>query len=76
MNPTSPALRRDVIYAKHQPEYLPLPATVVGDTTISRWRLSWRERLRVLWTGHIWLQQMNFGRPPQPQLPTTKAPTA
>lgn len=26
-----------------------------GSQCVSRWRLSWRDRLRVLWFGHIWL---------------------
>ena len=26
-----------------------------GQQCVSRWQLSWRDRLRVLWYGHIWL---------------------
>ena len=26
-----------------------------GGVHVSCWKLSWRERLRVLWTGRVWL---------------------
>jgi len=26
-----------------------------GSQCVSRWRLMWKDRLRVLWYGHIWL---------------------
>lgn len=65
-----------VVYAKDQPEYLPLPAFSDSKVTISCWRLSIRERLRLLFTGRIWLQQINFGGPPQPQKPQIESPFA
>ena len=30
-----------------------------GQQCISYWRLSWRERLALLWRGHIWLSVRN-----------------
>ena len=63
-----------MVWAKDQPPYLPLPAYVNERETITAWTLSWRERLRVLWTGRLWLRQMNYGKPLQPQTPTTVCP--
>ncbi len=33
----------------------PLPTYTDGATCISCWGLTWRERLRVLFTGRVWL---------------------
>jgi hypothetical protein len=62
------------VWAEHQPPYLPLPAYTNETETISRWRLSWRERIKVLLTGCLWLRQMNFGAALQPQAPTVDRP--
>lgn len=58
----------------NQPRYLPLPAYSDATETVSRWRLSWWERLCVLFTGRLWLRQMNFGQPLQPQKPQVEYP--
>ena len=43
---------QNCVYAKDQPEYLPLPVHKTEDgMVVSCWRLTWRERLRVLLTG-------------------------
>lgn len=47
--------------------YLPLHAFVNDERTISCWSLTVRERLRLLWSGRLWLHQLNFGAPLQPQ---------
>jgi hypothetical protein len=59
--------------------YLDLPAVEVtyGDgakSTVTRWRLSAWERIRVLFGGSIWWEQMNFGQPLQPVKPRTYEP--
>jgi hypothetical protein len=36
-------------------ECAPLPILNLGDTCISCWQMSWRERLKALLTGKIWL---------------------
>jgi hypothetical protein len=62
-------------FAKDQKQYLPLPA--YRDRTglvVSCWHLSLVERLRVLFTGRIWLQQHTFTRPLQPQSVSAKSP--
>jgi len=64
-----------MVYAKDQPEYRPLPAhrTLEGQVTFC-WRLGWRDRLRVLWSGLIWHQVLTFNQPLQPQLLLTQKP--
>lgn len=66
---------QNCVYAKDQPEYLPLPAhkTDYGEVT-SCWKLTWRERLRVLVSGRIWWSQLTFNQPLQPQLPSVVCP--
>lgn len=66
----------EVVFAKNQPEYLPLPAFVASEhgAVMTRWQLTWRERLRVLIQGYIYLQQLTFGEALQPQLPSVLEP--
>jgi hypothetical protein len=63
-----------VVWAKNQPPYLPLPAYTDDSQTITCWHLTWRERLAVLLRGRLWLSQMNFGQPLQPQRPSVESP--
>lgn len=64
---------QNVIFAKDQPEYQPLPAfrndEGMGDV-ISCWKLSFKERLKVLFTGKIWQSQAMFGKPLTPSFLT------
>jgi hypothetical protein len=66
---------QNVVFAKDQPEYQPLPAFRndggMGEVT-SCWRLSFRERLRILFTGNLWVSLATFGRPLTPSFFTTK----
>lgn len=65
----------NVMFAKDQPEYLPLPAfkneSPQGEV-ITCWSLSFKERLRVLFKGEIWLSLMSFNKPLTPSYLTTK----
>ena len=63
-----------MVWAENQPPYLPLPAYSNDQETISLWALTWRERLRILFTGRLWLRQLNFGRSLQPQKPSLESP--
>ena len=59
-----------VVIAKDQPEYLPLPAHQFNDEhgrIAFCWKMSWRERMRVLFTGVLWQQVLTFNQPLQPQ---------
>lgn len=56
-------------YAKDQEEYETLPVlkldTLEGEV-VSCWNLSFKERMKVLITGKIWLSLMSFNRPLTP----------
>ena len=57
----------NTIYAKDQPEYLPLPSHKTDEGVVtSCWGLSLKERLKVLFTGKIFLQVRTFNKPLQP----------
>lgn len=60
----------NVEIAKNQKEYKTLQAFQDGRVTVTCYRLSFRERIKLLFTGRLWLGQMNFGKPLQPQLPS------
>lgn len=63
------------VFAKDQPEYQPLPAHCAPDgTVVSCWRLTRRERIKLLFTGRLWLLQLTFGAALQPQSPTVDYP--
>lgn len=68
----------NIVIAKDQPEYRPIPAhRVEGDEQgciTFCWSLSWRQRLHVLLTGRIWHQVLTFKRPLQPQLLSVEKP--
>ena len=66
----------NVVYAKDQPEYLPLPAHRAEDGRVtSCWKLTALERLRVLLTGRVYWAQLTFGDPLQPVRPSVRRPT-
>lgn len=65
----------NLVYAKNQPEYIPLP--VFKDNSpegqcISCWQLSLVERLRILFTGKLWVSLMTFNKPLTPSFFSTK----
>lgn len=64
-----------VVYAKDQPEYLPLPAHKTDDGEVtSCWGMTWGERLRVLVTGRIYFTNLTFNRALQPQRVSVQPP--
>jgi len=65
----------NLILAKNQPQYLQLPvyANENGDCT-SCWRLSLGERLRLLFTGRLWITTKTFNQPLQPIRPDVDCP--
>jgi hypothetical protein len=67
-----------VVYAKDQSEYLPLPAHQFKDDPQGRiafcWKMGWRDRLRVLFSGKVWHQVLTFNHPLQPVLLQTEKP--
>lgn len=70
VTPVHPSIKlKEVIYAKDQPEYIPLPAYKWKDgTVVSRWKLSWKERLQILFSGNLFLAIKTYNNPLQPVL--------
>ena len=65
----------NTVYAEDQPEYLPLPVFKAEDgPLVSCWKLTWRERFKVLFTGRLWLMSLTFNQPLQPILPQVDKP--
>lgn len=57
----------EITYAKDQPEYIPLPALRFSDgLVVTRWNLSWKERLHILFGGSVFLGLLTFNNPLQP----------
>jgi hypothetical protein len=58
-----------VVIAKDQPEYLPMPAHYNKEAGIVTclWKLTLRERIKLLFTGKLWHQISTFGMALQPQ---------
>lgn len=66
MKPISPVLPgqncKETIIAEHQDEYENLPAVILGDgSVITRWHLTFRERLGLLFKGTFYLTVLTFG---------------
>lgn len=77
MKPISPVIKgyEEVVYAKDQPEYLSLPAIRQSDGCIvTRWQMSWYERIKTLLTGSIYLEVLTFNNPLQPLKMSVDAP--
>jgi len=66
---------QNCILAEDQPQYQPLPVYRAEDgQVISCWSLTFKERLRVLFSGKIWYSVLTFNKPLQPQLPSIDSP--
>lgn len=69
----------NVVFAKDQPEYMPLPAMEIPNDPqgliITKWQLSPEELERVKETGTIHLSMLTFNQPLQPVLLTVDFPT-
>ena len=60
---------QNIVFAKDQPEYLPLPALKIDSPQgeiVSCWKLSFKERIKVLFLGNVWLSLMMFNKPLTP----------
>ena len=59
----------NVVFAEDQPEYLPLPVFKSKEPEgecISCWELSLKERIKILFTGKMWLSMWTFHKPLTP----------
>lgn len=56
------------IIAENQKEYIPLPAhcDAKQGTVSCCWKLSFKERIKLLFTGRLWHQIYTFNKPLQP----------
>lgn len=60
---------QNVVYAKDQKEYMPLPALRFDDgTVISCWKMSWKELFKILLHRKVWVSVLTFNKPLQPLL--------
>jgi len=57
---------QNVVFAENQDEYISLPALRIEDNVITCWRLSFKERLVILFTGRLWLNMLTFNKPLTP----------
>lgn len=65
----------NVTFAENQDEYLPLPAFRSDEPEgqiVSCWKLTFIERVRILFIGKLWVSLMMFGKPLTPMFFTTK----
>jgi hypothetical protein len=68
MKPTT-FKHQNIVFAKDQPEYQPLPALRINSPqgeVISCWKMSFKERIKVLFTGVVWLSLLSFNKPLTP----------
>ena len=69
MTPVEPTtlIGNPVVYAKDQPEYIPLPARKTDDgSVITEWTLTEEERDRIARGENIRLTLLTFNQPLQP----------
>jgi len=64
----------EVVYAKNQPEYRPLPTFRTQLSVLSRWTLTEAERRHIANGGDLFILMMNFGCPLLPILPIAADP--
>ena len=60
---------QNIVFAKDQPEYQPLPALKIDSPegeVISCWKMSFKERVKIVFTGRVWLSLMSFNGPLTP----------
>ena len=59
----------NIVFAKDQPEYIPLPAfknDSPNGEVVSCWKLTFRERVKILFTGKLWCCLLTFNKPLTP----------
>jgi len=69
---------QNVVFAKNQEPYLPMPAyrdeTDMRGAIYHCWQMTVRERIKILFTGKLWINVLTFKKPPQPILPLADSP--
>jgi hypothetical protein len=67
----------NITFAENQKEYKDLPAykdNGIEGIIISCWKMNFKERIIILFTGKIWLWLWSFNKPLTPSLLETKNP--
>lgn len=54
-------------YSENVESVKPLPVWSDGEQCVSKWRISWRERLALLFHGTLWVQLLT-SKPTQPPI--------
>ena len=63
------------VYAKDQPQYLPLPVQKTSDGLVTAcWEFAIWERIVIMLTGKLWFAVRTFNQPLQPQKPSVMKP--
>ena len=65
------------ILAEGQEEYLDLPVyrdDTSDGTIVCCWKLTWKERFKLLFTGELWLSVLTFRQALQPLRPDVDCP--
>jgi len=60
---------QNIVFAEGQPEYESLPALLIDSPqgeVISCWKMSFKERVKVLFFGRVWVSLMSFNKPLTP----------
>lgn len=63
----------EVVYAKNDPDYLPLPVLRTEHAMLSRWRLTDEERAYIAAGGDLFICVLHFGEKLQPIMPIAKS---
>ena len=67
VSPSRPVEGGQVVYAADQPQYNPLPVWKKPQgQVVSRWRLTWRERIAALLGRPLYIEVLTFNQPLQP----------
>lgn len=64
----------NAVLAGNQPQYIPLPVNIECDgrgSMVSCYKLSWKDRIKLLITGRIFFRQVTFDRGFHPIQPMT-----
>jgi len=59
----------NTVFAENQPPYIPLPVyqdDEQGGRVFHCWQISIKERFKMLFTGKLWINILNFNQPLQP----------
>lgn len=72
--------KMNVTFAEGQPEYLSLPAYKVPNdhrgTVVTCWELSFLEKIKILFTGKVYISILTHNRTLHPLLPEIDLPQA